>query len=205
MQKENLLQEEEAVTAVNESQSKLDFSSSKIFTLPNFLSILRILLVPIIIYLYCIAKEYLVAGILVLISGITDIVDGVIARRFNMISDLGKILDTIADKLTQLSVMVCLVIRFPNFLIPVIALVVKEVVAGVTGLLRIKRTNKVHSADWHGKITTVLLYLTMVLHIFWYDINIPLSNVLIAGCTGMILLSGVIYAITNITIFIKGK
>ena len=108
-----------------------------------------------------------------LISGLSDTLDGFIARHFNMISDLGKALDPIADKLTQFAMLMCLVSRFPMMLIPLLVLVVKELCCGLTSLMVIKKTGVVLPANWHGKLTTFLLYAMMCLHLVW--INIPAS------------------------------
>ena len=72
-----------------------------ILTIPNLLSLIRILLIPFIIWLYCAQKAYLCTIIVIALSGFTDIIDGKIARKFNMVSDVGKVLDPVADKLTQ--------------------------------------------------------------------------------------------------------
>ena len=81
---------------------------NNIFTIPNLLSAFRLLLVPVIAWLYCGQGDYpLTAGVL-LLSGATDIADGFIARRFRMVSDLGKVLDRVADKLTQAVALGCL-------------------------------------------------------------------------------------------------
>ena len=84
----------------------------KIITIPNILSTVRILLIPVIIWLYIGLKDYLLTGVFVIISGLTDIIDGAIARKFNMISDVGKVLDPFADKATQIVVMILLTISF---------------------------------------------------------------------------------------------
>lgn len=99
----------------------------------------------------------LTACVLIL-SGLTDLADGYIARRFNMTSDLGKALDPVADKLTQAAMMLCLLTRFRLMLIPLSIIVIKELVTGVFSLVVIKKTGRVMSADWHGKLTTLLLY-----------------------------------------------
>ena len=88
------------------------FKKDQIFTLPNLLSVIRLMLIPLIVYLYCFKKLYGEAVLFIILSGATDIVDGFIARKFNMISDFGKILDPIADKLTQVTVIFCLATRF---------------------------------------------------------------------------------------------
>lgn len=170
----------------------------KIFTLPNVLSVLRILLIPIIVWLYCVEKNYLWAGIMLILSGVTDMVDGFIARRFKMVSDLGKVLDPIADKLTQAAMLVCLITRFPLMLLPFVLLILKETFMSISGLLVIQKTGHVMSAVWHGKVATALLYATMILHIFWFDIHPIVSNVLILLSAAMIIVSFVLYGIHNV-------
>ena len=73
------------------------FSKNAILTIPNLISLFRILLIPLIIWLYCGKKQYAATIAVVAISGVSDIIDGKIARKFNMVSDVGKVLDPIAD------------------------------------------------------------------------------------------------------------
>lgn len=131
------------------------------------------------------------------LSGLTDMLDGYIARHCNMISDFGKAFDPVADKLTQIAMMFCLVARFPLMLLPWIILVVKEVFTGITSLLAIHKTGHVEGAVWHGKVTTALLYGTMAVHLLWYNIPSVLSVILICLCTVMMLISAVGYGIRN--------
>lgn len=171
----------------------------KIITIPNILSFFRLCLIPLIVWLYCVKKDYLLSTLVLLLSGLTDIADGFIARRFNMISDFGKAFDPVADKLTQIVVLFCLVTRFRSMLIPLVMLIVKEVFAGVTSLITIKKTGEVMGAVWHGKATTVLLYATMTVHLVWFNIPLLVSNILVAVCTVMMLISAVLYGKRNIT------
>ncbi|MBQ8165365.1 MAG: CDP-alcohol phosphatidyltransferase family protein [Clostridia bacterium] len=172
--------------------------SKKIITIPNILSLFRLMLIPLIAWLYIKKKDYYMTVIVLGLSGLTDVIDGIIARKFNMISDFGKAFDPIADKLTQIIVLFCLVSRFEFMIIPLIILIIKELLAGIIGLLTIKKTHRVHGAVWHGKTTTVLLYIMMTIHIIWYNIPIHISNILILICTAMMLLSAVLYGIKNI-------
>lgn len=114
-----------------------------------------------------------------------------------MISNLGKILDPIADKLTQAVMLVCLTVRFPWMLLPLAMMICKELSMMITGAWVIRRTGLVPGAVWHGKIATVLLYAMMFLHIFWPEIPTPLSFALIVVSTMMIGLSFVLYLIRN--------
>ncbi len=173
---------------------------NKIITIPNILSLFRLCLIPVIVWLYCFRQDYLLTTVVLLISGATDIIDGIIARKFNMVSDFGKAFDPLADKLTQMAVLVCLVSRFSYMFIPLIILVVKEVFAAITGLLTIKKTNNVMGAVWHGKLTTVLLYTVMLIHIIWFNIPAAVSYVLVSICTVMMLISAVLYGIRNIKV-----
>ena len=157
-------------------------TENKILTIPNLLSLFRLILIPAIIWLYWFRKDYFPAGVLLIISGLTDLADGYIARHFNAVSNVGKILDPIADKLTQAAMLFCLVTRFPLMAAPFGFLVIKEVFIGTTGLLMIRKTGKVVGADFHGKVATTLLYAMMILHIFWIDIPSAVSAVSILIC-----------------------
>ena len=175
----------------------------KIITIPNMISFFRLCLIPLILWQYVGEKNYCNALYLLVLSGLTDIVDGIIARKFHMISDLGKALDPVADKLTQIAVLFCLVTRFPPMWIPLVLLLVKELFAGITGLMMVKR-GTVIGADWHGKVTTVLLYGTMLAHLAWVNIPPVVSHILVILCTGMLLLSGILYGVRNLRFLSSG-
>lgn len=172
--------------------------SSKIFTIPNLLSMLRLCLIPVIIWLYIVRQNSLAAGCLLLLSGVTDVMDGFIARRFQMVSDVGKILDPVADKLTQAAMLFCLLFRFPFMAVPLILLVIRDVGIAVICAMLIRNIGIVPQAVWHGKIATALLYGTMLLHVFWPAIPEIASTVLIVVCTLAIGFSLVLYMTGNI-------
>lgn len=171
---------------------------NKIFTIPNLLSLFRLLLVPLCVWLYLREQEYLLTAGLLVLSGITDVADGLIARRFHMISNIGKILDPIADKLTQAAMLFCLIFRYPHMVYPLLLMVVKELFIGITGWLAIKKTEQVVGAKWHGKAATVLLYAMLFLHLLWLHVPPVFSDVLIIICSAAILLSFVLYAAQNL-------
>lgn len=178
-------------------------AKSAILTIPNLLSLFRLLLIPAIIRAYLYQQNALLTAGLVVLSGLTDLADGFIARRFHMISDLGKALDPIADKLTQIAVLACLTVRHPLMLLPLSLLVIKEMAAGIMGLLVIKRTGQVHGAEWHGKLSTALLYATMTLHLLWSWLPTALSHGCILLCTVMILYSCICYTAKNLRLMRK--
>lgn len=179
-------------------QQTEDKTKSKVFTIPNILSFGRICILPVIMYVYCVKQEYLMAGYLVILSGITDIADGFIARTFHMTSDLGKVLDPVADKLTQATLLFTLATRFPLMLIPFGMMGIKELFMAITGSMIIKQKGVVMGACWHGKVATCLLYGTIILHLFWVGITPAVSKGLVIACTAAVLLSFVLYGKRNI-------
>lgn len=178
---------------------------NKILTIPNVLSLVRIALIPVFVWAYCKMENGLLTGFLLALSGLTDSIDGFIARKLNMISDLGKILDPLADKLTQAAMLLCLVTQFPLMLIPFILLIIKETAVSITGLMVIRNTGVVYGAVWHGKVNTCLLYAVMILHVLWAGIPQPLSHGLILLCTGTMALSFLLYIMRNLRLIATGK
>lgn len=179
----------------NDSKDKYQ---KKILTIPNILSFFRLCLIPLIIWFYKCKHDHLSALFILAFSGITDIIDGIIARKYNMISDFGKALDPVADKLTQIAMLYCLISRFPYMSVPFVLLVVKEIFTGITALVSIRKTNTVKGAVWHGKLTTVALYLMMSFHLLWYNIPNSVSLILIGVSIGIMLMSFIMYTIRNI-------
>ena len=169
----------------------------KILTIPNLLSLIRILLIPLFVWLYLGEENVPATAVVLVLSGLTDALDGFIARHYHMVSDFGKALDPFADKLTQFAMLCCLVVRFPRMLWLIIVLCVKEILVASSQLVVIRKTELVLGAEWHGKITTILLYAVMILHLLWLDIPATLSWSLVGLCIGMLLLSGVLYGIRN--------
>ena len=168
----------------------------KIWTIPNILSIIRICLIPLIVYLYLFTELSWLAGIFIILSGLTDIVDGYIARKFNQVSDLGKILDPIADKLTLLSVLVCVTYKYLAFIILLGCELVKDVLVAIASYYRVSRNKEIHCADWEGKVCTLLSYLTVITHIFIL-FGLKTSTIIIISVSSLILLLGVKYSIKN--------
>ncbi len=178
-------------------ENRSDKYKDKIITIPNILSFLRLCLIPVIAILY-LEENYIWSAVAVLISGLTDIVDGFIARTFHMVSDVGKVLDPVADKATQGIIMLLLATDFSLMLLPIVFLVIKETFMTVSGYMVIKKTGIVLGANWHGKLATMILTLTLAVHIFWHGVTPIISSLLIILSTLAILLSLVLYAIRNL-------
>ena len=169
------------------------FNKKEILTIPNMLSILRIALLPLIVWLYCVKKNYHFAIFILLLSGITDIVDGFIARRFDMISDFGKILDPFADKLTQGTLLLCLASKYRYIFALVGLFALKEIIMIIIGYILIKQKNSVNSAKWYGKLNTVIIYSVIVILIIIPDIPLNVVNIMIYGCAIAIIGSFLLY------------
>ena len=170
------------------------FKKEDVFTLPNLLSLLRLLMIPLIIWLYCRAGNHRAAVAIVVLSGLTDIADGFIARKFNMVSDLGKILDPIADKLTQAALIICLSSKYPLMLPLVCLLALKELCMLYMGYITIQRIGTVNSAKWYGKMSTVVLYISMAILILVPGVPLTAANVIICICGGTMLFSFFMYS-----------
>lgn len=172
-------------------------TSRRVLTLPNLLSVIRLMMIPLFATMY--RRGYVLRSAAVLfLSGLTDVLDGWIARTFHEVSDLGKVLDPVADKLTIAVVLGVLMADHPVLLIPLVLLVIKELVMAITGAIAVVHTNEVHGALWHGKAATALTYATMFVHILWQEIPSIASNTMAVLCTGMMLVSMVLYTADNI-------
>ena len=177
---------------------------NRIVTIPNLLSLFRLCLIPVFVHLYHVQNRGLAAALVLALSALTDLADGFIARRFHLITNLGKVLDPVADKLTQIAALLCLATHFPHIWVLLLALIAKELFIGLTGLLAIRRTGVVHGADWHGKLTTTALHATALLHILFPRLPAPLSDGLIVLCLLLMLLSAILYGVSNLSKIRKG-
>ncbi len=177
---------------------KLWKDRKEFFSIPNILGYFRLILVPVYLVLYFRAQDvtgYRSAAIVLAISGITDMLDGKIARKFNMITEWGKFLDPVADKITQLAVIVSLTFRFPCMRYVAFLLVIKELFMAVMGAVMMKRGKRMNGAQWYGKLCTALLFVLMVVLIFDYDISYFKAGILIGICISAMLLSLCCYAV----------
>lgn len=181
---------------------------TKIFTIPNIISIIRIAIIPFFVYFYftsSIENHYIYSLYVLLISGASDIVDGFIARRFNMISDLGKVLDPIADKLTQGVVLFCLLLS-RIYLIPMfVVLVVKELLQAFAATIILKSGRKPISSKWFGKLSTVMIYISMfyVILVDYFDGRFYLPVWLIYVLMSASIVCMIISMLGYIRIFLK--
>ena len=138
---------------------------------PNILTVIRFIFIPSIV-ISLIYDNYLLALILFTLSSLTDVLDGKIARKYNAISDFGKLMDPLADKLTQLSVLLTLSIKNVIPIWIVVILVLKETVM-IAGASFLYGKSLVVSSKWYGKLTTVLIYIAVVSSCLIKIFNLP--------------------------------
>lgn len=159
----------------------------EVFTIPNFLSLFRLLLIPTYVYLYLTAEDagdYVAAGSVLALSCLTDLVDGKIARKFNMISRLGIILDPIADKATQAALLLCLSLKY-SILYPVLGLLlIKESFQVIAGVVAYLNGKMLPGALLIGKICTTVLFVSLIFMVLFPDIPSAMVNwiAVIDGC-----------------------
>ena len=169
----------------------------EIFTIPNLLSLFRLVLIPVYATVYLRATEsyqFVLAGIILAISCLTDMIDGKIARKYNMITTLGKILDPLADKLTQLTLTICLSMKYP-VLYPVLGFfVIKELFQLVLGVVFLHRGKMLPGALMAGKVCTTILFISLIALVLMPNIN-PVAVKMIAAIDAVFLtISFVSYA-----------
>jgi len=137
----------------------------ELLTIPNLLSLFRLSLIPVYVHIYLHASEpgdYIRAAFVLAASCLTDAVDGKIARKFNMISNVGKLLDPLADKFTQLALTICLAEKYP-ILNPVLALfLVKECFQLAAVIVNLRRGKVLPGALMAGKVCTTVLFVSFI-------------------------------------------
>jgi cardiolipin synthase len=158
---------------------KMKNLKKEIFAIPNILCYFRILLIPVFCVLY-LGGDHYIAAIVLAAAAITDKFDGTIARKFNMITDLGKIIDPMADKLMQFAVALCLSTTHSLMIVLAVALFIKELYMGIKGLLNIRSGEQIYNALWFGKMCTVVLFISMIILVMLPADEVIIANVLIA-------------------------
>ncbi len=140
---------------------------TKVFTIPNILTMFRILLIPLLIH-FCLMDISIYVLIIFILSMASDVLDGYIARKFNLTSDVGKVLDPLADKLTMIAFVLCLLIQglFPLWIL--LFIVIKENLLGFATLFLLKKDIVVYSNFW-GKASTCIFSMGIMFAIIFKD------------------------------------
>lgn len=145
-------------------------SRNQNITIPNALSVLRVILIPFFVYFFLVNK-IIISVVFLFVSALSDALDGLIARKFNQITELGKILDPFADKLTQIAIAICIGVKFP-LLSPLLAIFLfKEVAMVIMASKLISKSKKPCASKWYGKVGTTLFYCSAILIVGMYYFN----------------------------------
>lgn len=175
----------------------------EVFTIPNLLSLFRLLLIPVYIVIYLNAEkitDYYIAGGILAVSCLTDLVDGQIARRFNMISTVGKVLDPLADKLTQFALILCLATKYKYLWFVVGLFFVKELFQLIAGGCRLLRKGMMlKGALISGKISTTILFISLIILVLFPGISETAANIIILVDGIFLSIAFVDYLITYIS------
>ena len=168
-------------------------------TIPNAISLVRILIVPFFAW-YFLQGQLVTAVALLVLSGLSDMVDGLIARKLNQVTELGKMLDPFADKLTQGVVALCLAIKFPVICPVLLVFIAKELLMLCCAVVLLKKQKRPCAAKWYGKVATVMFYISVaaivVMDGFFHVTGLTfdvVSNVLLILTAVMMIYSAVKY------------
>jgi len=174
----------------------MQFKRGDFFSIPNILTYIRILLVPVFILVYLNAAtlmDHVLAVAVVGLSALTDIIDGYIARKWNMITDWGKIIDPIADKLMQGAMMFCITIQYRWVLLLILIYALKEIVSLALSGYLFKKGKNIDGARWYGKVCTVILYIVMLTFLIIPKIPPQVYGIMIGVCAAFMVLAFAMY------------
>lgn len=171
----------------------------EILTIPNLLSLFRLILIPVYVVIYLNARDnsdyYIAAGILA-VSCLTDLIDGKIARHFNMISTVGKILDPLADKATQFTLILCLALKYPVLWYLVGLFVIKEGFQLIAGGINLRKGKMLKGALMSGKICTTILFISLILMVMIPNLPGNIVYIIAAIDTVFMMIAFIDYLIT---------
>ena len=180
------------------------------WTVPNLLSLLRILVIPVFAYFF-IKGDAVLAIVMLALSGISDFLDGKIARKFNQVSALGKVLDPVADKLTQITLAVLLFMSFNKaqdealkaFSWVFLVFIIKELIMVIFGGIMLLLNLRPSAAEIYGKVSTFAFYFIMILIVAFGPEVGMLRDVLFTIPQGLMMILVVVSAILTIVAFIS--
>lgn len=172
------------------------------FTIPNLMGYFRILMIPVFAVLY-IKEMYPAAFVILALSCISDFLDGKIARKFHMVTDFGKMLDPVADKLTQGMLAIVITFHYPLIIWLLLFFIIKEAYMGIMGLFLIKKGYRINGAQWYGKVCTAVLDIVMFALVLFPNLSYIAANVLILLAMAVMLYSLCAYVRFHIRI-LKG-
>lgn len=178
--------------------------------IPNYISVFRIILIPLYVLTFFgmfadrfSVGAYFISGAIFLLAGFSDAVDGFLARRFQWVSDIGKLLDPLADKLLEVAVAICLAVEFQGYFVPLATIIIfKEIIMVVGAFLILSKSHEYVSAVWCGKVATIVWYLLICVVHFFPEVakdNLFLVNTLCIILILVMIMAFVIYVFNYAT------
>ncbi len=175
--------------------------------IPNLISLFRLLLVPVFALVFFSGREdsMLLSAAVFVISGVSDMLDGYIARKYQQVTDIGKILDPAADKLMQTAVILCLclkgIVPFWAFII----FLLKELLMFAGGAAALKKYDFVVHSNWYGKLATGIFYAVMIVILVVHDLNEVLKIALLAVAIASTLFASIMYFFRVFLVLVKNR
>lgn len=189
-------------------KNDMKFPKEDIFKIPNILTYIRILMVPVFVIVYLNARTlsaHIWSVVIVILTEATDVVDGYIARKYNMITDLGKIIDPIADKAIQFAMLFCVIVRYHKVWILLIIYAVKELVSLAFSAYLFRRGKHIAGANWAGKLCSVILFLVLLTLIAVPSVPDNIVNILILVGGIFMLLAFAVYMTAYVKLLLELK
>ncbi len=184
------------------------FNKRDLWSIPNVLCYIRFLLIPIFVMQYIRAeepKQYMQAAAIVLASGLTDFLDGFIARTFNMVTELGKLLDPLADKLTQASLIFVLIVEIKWMFLLLILFVAMQLFMFIAGLAMLKKDKRLDGSKWFGRVSTAVFYAVMLVLVALPELSEATQNILMMVCGIFLTMSFALYIREYIRMYREAK
>ncbi|TAH68163.1 MAG: CDP-alcohol phosphatidyltransferase family protein [Anaerolineaceae bacterium] len=172
------------------------FTKKDLWSIPNILCYIRLLLIPVFVIQYIKAEEpgeYMQAAAIVLASGLTDFLDGFIARTFNMVTEFGKLIDPMADKLTQAALLFVLIVKIKYMFLLLILFVVMQLFMLVAGIAMLKKGRRLDGSKWFGKVSTTVFYAVMLVLVALPKLKQTTINILMLICGAFLAMSFALY------------
>lgn len=184
------------VLTMEEAAVKFEVNKKEIFTIPNILSTFRVFIAFLFFFNFernAMENRMYILTFLVILSALTDFLDGKIARKFHMVSELGKILDPLADKISQGILIICLLSKYKIMKALLFLFIIKEIYMVTVGAMVLKKTKKNTGAMWYGKTSTAVFYIVILLLMFMPNVSESVANILIFISGFFMMLSFVLY------------
>ena len=186
----------------------MQFRKKDIFTIPNILTYIRILLVPVFVVVYINSRtwtDHAWAIAIVVLSALTDVIDGIIARKYNLVTDLGKIIDPIADKAMEFAMLICVIFKYRLVWILLVIFALKEIISVIFSTYLLKRGKHIDGANWAGKLCTVVLYGVMLAFIIFPELPKKTEKILVIASAIFMFLAFAVYMSQYVKLLVELK